>query len=166
MALFTIFTGLWCSYWLVHMVGNDLEVRRIWFTILFRFSVRPHVFVFEYWNSGNGDVEPAEAGYTGSTMMMELVELLGKTGNWGAFLFGLFGLFFTGLFGYWLKKPMMKQAVENERFKMTIDGYKALLTGQANRIIYLEQQEKLRTEYEEVLIKRLRECEERHLRTT
>lgn len=90
-------------------------------------------------------------------------QLISKSGNWGAFAFGLFGMIVTGFFGYRLKRPMMKQAVENVRFTTTMSGMETLNEAQAARILFLEQQLRNKDEYEAVLIQRHHACEERCL---
>lgn len=96
--------------------------------------------------------------------MEHIIELLVKSGNWGAMAFGFIGMIVTGFFGYLLKRPMMRQAAEDERFKAITAGHEALIARLSTRNAYLEEQDHTHMEYQALLIQRLRECEERHLR--
>lgn len=74
-----------------------------------------------------------------------------------AVILGFIAMALSGWFGFKLRKPMVTQAIENEKFKSTIDGYNALMKAQSNQIAYLDTQVKLYREHEEELIRQLNE---------
>jgi hypothetical protein len=166
MAVFTGFAGVWCLGGLVYMVGNDLEIYGIWITLLVRLGLRSCFSDILDWDCSDGMGEFTFAGSTGGTMNLlnTVGEMVSRSGNWGAFAFGFIGMIVTGYFAYKLKKPMIQQAIENQRFTATMGGMNTLIEGQAARIVFLEQQLHNKDDYEAILVRRLRECEERHLR--
>jgi hypothetical protein len=164
LALFTMFTTVWCFGGLFYLVGNDLEVRGVWINILLWFGLRYGISGEFDWYYGNGIGGLTEAWGTGGSLMEHIFQLAAKSGNWGAIAFGVFGMFVTGYFGYLLKRPMMRQAAENERFKATMEGYRVINEALSSRNRYLEEQIRVKDEYETILLTRLRECEERHMR--
>lgn len=163
MALFTLFACIWSFGWFVYLVGNDLEIHRIRVAFHFRVSMCGSVFPGECWNYWDGGSEFTDAWRSGGSVMNELFELAMRSGNWGVVAFGLAGMAIAGFFGFLLKQPLIRQGIHNEQFKATIEGYKNLTDSQSSRITYLESQMSIRDEYEAILIKRLRECEERHM---
>lgn len=163
LASFTIFASVWCIGWLVYMGGDVLQVRGIWRSVLIWLDLLHGFPDMLDQDSGYGLGEFTESWGSGGNLMDQLIELLGKSGNWGAMAFGLFGMVVTGFFGWLLKRPMVKQAAENERFKAIREGHEGLISQLQARNRYLEEQDQVHTDYQALLVKRLRECEERHL---
>lgn len=115
-------------------------------------------------------------------MWERLIELLAFYPNLAATSFGLMATAVSGVLGYLLKRPLQRQTLEIQKaeseqnlatdlfkaqilgFENQIVNFQALARTQANRIAYLESQEAIRNAYEADLLRRLRECEERHLR--
>lgn len=59
-----------------------------------------------------------------------LLALAKEYPNSGATILGVIGMFFTALFGWLLKRPMIKASMKNDEFKATIDGMKELIESQ------------------------------------
>lgn len=175
LAIFTSYTLCWSVGWFVYLVRHDMEIRLLWQSLLVRVGLRVGLYGQQHWDSWNGSSELASAGsawgglgesiISGKQSIMEtVIELLLKSGNWGAFAFGIFGLMITGILGFMLRRPLMKQTVFNEGFKTVQEGYENLLSAKDRHIERLELQVEAQNNYESTLIMKLRECEERHLR--
>lgn len=79
-------------------------------------------------------------------------------------ILGFGGAGFAGLLGIWLKRPLEIQALKNSEFKTQMDGAKILNDMLSKRNVFLEEQVLIKEEYETLLVKKLRECEERYIR--
>lgn len=79
-------------------------------------------------------------------------------------IYASIGMIVAGLFGFFLKRPMVKSAIQNESFKVAVQGYESLITRQAAQIAYYQAQDSIHLEYQAILIKRLREAQEQNTR--
>lgn len=96
-------------------------------------------------------------------MWQRLLELAALYPNLVATIFGSAAAAVSAVLGFLLKRPLQKQAERNLMFRAQLDGYESLVKSMTARIVYLEGQQSIYLEYESVLIRRLRDCEERHL---
>lgn len=97
-------------------------------------------------------------------MWQNLIQLISANPNFAAVVFAFFGGLFSAVFGFFLKLPLQRQLTRNEQFRAQLEGYDSLVKRLQSRNEYLESQHSIHVDYEDVLIRRIRECEERHLR--
>lgn len=95
-------------------------------------------------------------------MIEQLFEIIKMYPNISGTVFAAVAATISGIVGYILKRPLQRQALSTELFKAQLAGYESLTTTQAARIAFLEMQTGVQHEYEAVLVRRLRECEERY----
>lgn len=94
--------------------------------------------------------------------MQRLLELIALYPNLAATVFGFAAATISGITGYFLKRPMQRQAVASALFNAQIEGFEKLIRAQRASLNYYESQWAIRDAYEADLQRRLRECEERH----
>lgn len=146
MAAFSAVTVLWGLSWLVYMDRYDLEVHDLWQSVSVWFSLRggfPNQFHWHHWN-GFGQLTTAgfaRSGFGGGSLMgwyEQLLQLAKEYPNYGATILGIGGMFFTAFFGYLLKRPMTRQAIQTDQANAAIAGLKELVSSQRETINHLE----------------------------
>lgn len=93
----------------------------------------------------------------------EWIQLASKFPNLAGLIFAFVGTSVTGFLAYLLKRPLQKRIVEIRTFETQINGYERLVKAQGERINFLMSEQTLSQIYEAELVKRLRECEARHI---
>jgi hypothetical protein len=101
----------------------------------------------------------------------KILGFLPENSNQAAAVLAVIGTAIASVLGLLLRRPLQRQAVENDTFRTQREGYEGLIERQAQRIAYLEARERdrderdrLRDDYEVELIRQLRECQMQHLR--
>jgi hypothetical protein len=120
------------------------------------------ISAYEYPYSGD-DTQWSTATWSAGGSVVGIIEFISAFPNAAATIFGAIGTVFAGALGWLLKRPLQRQALSTAVFKEQLQGYESLNRSLAARVAFLESQITIKDEYESTLLRRLRECEERHI---
>lgn len=177
MVLFSLVSLGWCLARVVSPLVDVVSVPPGWRAVHLGIGLCRWLSNSECHNSWIDLVRLTQAWHAGVSLMVEqLIELISK-GDFNSVFVGVGGLLGVTFFGWLLKLPLQKQAIrneerraENDRFKAIVSGLEDLASSQREEIQQLRGEisrlrasERVRDEYEDVLIREIREARSQQL---
>jgi len=159
LAIFTLLTIGWGIGWQLHLDLDYYSISAggraiyIWLRLLYGVSAYEHPYNWD-------DAEWAAEAWSTGGAIVGIIEFISAFPNAAATIFGAIGTVGAGLLGWFLKRPLQRQALATAVFKEQLSGYESLNRSLAARVAFLEAQISIKDEYESRLLQRLRECEE------